>query len=34
MGHLGPCWNVEIPLRLTDFRIHSKGSNMHEHAGA
>ena len=34
MGHLGPCWNVEIQLRLTDLRIHDEGSHVHENAGA
>src|SRR5262245_33806332 len=34
MGYLGPCWNMEIQLRLTDLRIHDEGSNVHENAGA
>src|SRR4030095_15855898 len=34
MGHLGPWWNGENQLRLTDLRIYDEGSNVHENAGA
>ena len=34
MSHLGPCWHVEIELRLADLQIHREGGNVHENTGA
>ena len=34
MSYLGPCWYVEIQLRLADLRIHREGSNVHANTGA